>query len=74
MTKRAKSMLDPSQILMPLCCLCVIYSEANVLFFQKKNKRNRRFNSGLEKKERGFEPTKKAVHQGTKPLDTRPKF
>ena len=70
MTKRAKSMLNPSQILMPLCYLF----RGKCTLFSAKNKRKRRFDLGLEKKERGFEPTKKAVHQGTKPLDTRPKF
>lgn len=70
MTKRAKSMLNPSQILMPLCYLF----RGKCTLFSKEKQEKRRFDLGLEKKERGFEPTKKAVHQCTKTIDTRLNF
>ncbi len=55
MTKRAKSMLNPFQILMPLCYLsrgkCTLFSS------KKQEKEKIKF-SGLEKKNRGLRAQK----------------
>ncbi len=68
MTKRAKSMLNPSQILMPLC---YFYSEANVLFFKRKTREREDLIFRLGEKEIEVLEHKKAVHQCTKTIDTR---